>query len=150
VTNLVMAWNTHQMQATLDRWRLTGERQVDSETYIGRRNVQLRAQMLQKICRNPLQRIQRPAAHREETQLQCCSEAQGLLVPRAHGMNVCRLEGEEVCDLKFGQICWQSPPAQERDMPGQHDVLPSKKGTQSCNAGCGHRSAAMQRPKRDF
>ncbi len=32
VTNLVMAWNTHQMQATLDRWHLTGERQVDSET----------------------------------------------------------------------------------------------------------------------
>jgi len=32
VTNLVMAWNTHQMQDTLDRWRMTGERQIDSET----------------------------------------------------------------------------------------------------------------------
>jgi len=30
VTNLVMAWNTHQMQATLDRWRITGERKVDA------------------------------------------------------------------------------------------------------------------------
>jgi hypothetical protein len=30
VTNLVMAWNTHQMQATLDRWRTTGERKVDA------------------------------------------------------------------------------------------------------------------------
>jgi hypothetical protein len=28
VTNLVMAWNTHQMQATLDRWR-AGGRQID-------------------------------------------------------------------------------------------------------------------------
>ena len=30
VTNLVMAWNTHQMQATLDRWRTSGERKVDA------------------------------------------------------------------------------------------------------------------------
>jgi hypothetical protein len=30
VTNLVMAWNTHQMQATLDRWRMSGERNVDA------------------------------------------------------------------------------------------------------------------------
>ena len=29
-TNLVMAWNTHQMQATLDRWRTTGERKVEA------------------------------------------------------------------------------------------------------------------------
>jgi hypothetical protein len=29
VTNLVMAWNTHQMQATLDRWRTSGGRNVD-------------------------------------------------------------------------------------------------------------------------
>lgn len=28
VTNLVMAWNTHQMQGTLDRWQATGERRV--------------------------------------------------------------------------------------------------------------------------
>ena len=26
VTNLVMAWNTHQMQGTVDRWHATGER----------------------------------------------------------------------------------------------------------------------------
>jgi Tn3 transposase DDE domain len=25
-----MAWNTHQMQATLDRWRTSGEREVDA------------------------------------------------------------------------------------------------------------------------
>jgi Tn3 transposase DDE domain len=25
-----MAWNTHQMQATLDRWRTSGERNVES------------------------------------------------------------------------------------------------------------------------
>jgi len=25
-----MAWNTHQMQATLDRWRATGEREIDA------------------------------------------------------------------------------------------------------------------------
>jgi hypothetical protein len=31
VTNLVMAWNTHQMQATLERWRRTGQRPVDPE-----------------------------------------------------------------------------------------------------------------------
>jgi hypothetical protein len=30
VTNLVMAWNTHQMQATLDRRRTTGERKVEA------------------------------------------------------------------------------------------------------------------------
>ncbi len=30
VTNLVMAWNTHQMQATLDRWRAQG-RQIDPQ-----------------------------------------------------------------------------------------------------------------------
>jgi TnpA family transposase len=30
VTNLVMAWNTHQMQATLDRWQAQG-RQIDSQ-----------------------------------------------------------------------------------------------------------------------
>src|ERR1017187_253322 len=30
VTNLVMAWNTHQMQATLDRWRTTGARKVEA------------------------------------------------------------------------------------------------------------------------
>jgi Tn3 transposase DDE domain len=30
VTNLVMAWNTHQMQATLDRRRTTGERKVET------------------------------------------------------------------------------------------------------------------------
>jgi TnpA family transposase len=29
VTNLVMAWNTHQMQATLERWRSAGQRQMD-------------------------------------------------------------------------------------------------------------------------
>ncbi|HEU4692186.1 MAG TPA: Tn3 family transposase [Vicinamibacterales bacterium] len=32
VKNLVMAWNTHQMQGTLDRWQATGERQVDAST----------------------------------------------------------------------------------------------------------------------
>lgn len=32
VTNLVMAWNTHQRQTTLDHWRATGERQVDADT----------------------------------------------------------------------------------------------------------------------
>jgi hypothetical protein len=26
-----MAWNTHQMQATLERWRRTGQRPVDPE-----------------------------------------------------------------------------------------------------------------------
>jgi hypothetical protein len=31
VTNLVMAWNTHQMQATLDRWRAQG-REIDPQT----------------------------------------------------------------------------------------------------------------------
>jgi hypothetical protein len=30
VTNLVMAWNTHQMQATLDRWRAKG-REIDPQ-----------------------------------------------------------------------------------------------------------------------
>ena len=30
VTNLVMAWNTHQMQATLDRWRAQG-REIDPQ-----------------------------------------------------------------------------------------------------------------------
>jgi TnpA family transposase len=30
VTNLVMAWNTHQLQATLDRWRAEG-RQIDPQ-----------------------------------------------------------------------------------------------------------------------
>jgi TnpA family transposase len=30
VTNLVMAWNTHQMQATLDRWREQG-REIDPQ-----------------------------------------------------------------------------------------------------------------------
>ena len=32
VTNLVMASNTHHMQATLDQWKATGERQFDPET----------------------------------------------------------------------------------------------------------------------
>jgi hypothetical protein len=32
VTNLVMAWNTHHMQATLDHWRSTGQREVDADT----------------------------------------------------------------------------------------------------------------------
>jgi hypothetical protein len=32
VTNLVMAWNTHQMQAILDRWQATCERTVDPLT----------------------------------------------------------------------------------------------------------------------
>jgi hypothetical protein len=26
-----MAWNTHQMQASLDRWRSTGERKIDAD-----------------------------------------------------------------------------------------------------------------------
>ena len=30
VTNLVMAWNTHQMQATSDRWRAEG-RDIDQK-----------------------------------------------------------------------------------------------------------------------
>jgi hypothetical protein len=30
VTNLVMAWNTHQMQATLDRWRVQN-REIDPQ-----------------------------------------------------------------------------------------------------------------------
>jgi TnpA family transposase len=32
VTNLVMAWNTHHMQATLDDWLATGQCAVDAET----------------------------------------------------------------------------------------------------------------------
>lgn len=31
LTNIVMAWSTHQMQTTLDRWGGTGQRQVDAE-----------------------------------------------------------------------------------------------------------------------
>jgi hypothetical protein len=27
-----MAWNTHQMRATLDRWRTSGARKVDAAT----------------------------------------------------------------------------------------------------------------------
>ena len=106
--------------------------------------------MLQKIDRNPLQRVQWPATHREESQLKGCSEAQVLLVPRTHGVNVHRLEGKEVRDLEFGQIDWQSPPAQERDVPSQHDVLPSVRGAQSCSDGGSLRFAAMRQPKRDF
>ena len=30
MTNLVMAWNTHQMQATLDRWRVQN-REIDPQ-----------------------------------------------------------------------------------------------------------------------
>jgi TnpA family transposase len=32
VTNVVMAWNAHQMQGTVDRWHATGERQVGAST----------------------------------------------------------------------------------------------------------------------
>jgi hypothetical protein len=117
---------------------------------IGTLDTKLLAQMLKQICRYSLQRVQWSAAHCKEAELKHGAKTQALLVPRVDRSDIDRFEREEMRNLKLRKIRWQPSPAQERNVPRKHDLLPSTIGARSCNSAGNYSLLRRSAQKRDF